>query len=419
MVGKGKRFWTSEPLPAEREMVVIGGGVHGLSTAFFLATLHKQREVAVLEAGRIGRGNSGWNPGVVRADQRRSDLVSFCKEGLELWPRLISKLNLPPVFRRDGVLTLAHDPAAIAEMRTRAITGQRMGVESLLLDPLGCRELVPALDLSDRPRHPVVGALFHPPGGTVRPAAVLWGLARAAARRGVSIHEGVRALGIEVANGKVRSVETDSGVIRAERVVLAAGSGAAALARTAGLSLPLHPFLQAAMGTRPLKPLFDGVLHAPAYRSQITQSAGGELMVVGAPIPLSSADADRPLVPPADFAERQAQALTELLPCLAGVGFHRAWAGRVERTPDRMPIVEGDTRVKGLYLDCGVGEAGFQTGPVTGQYLAAYIVEGRRPDRLAPFALSRFASATGPDRSKLPTADASTEGDIAASEGAG
>jgi sarcosine oxidase subunit beta len=396
MFGKGKRFWTPAPLPAERGIVIIGGGVRGLSTAFFLATVHKRRDVAVLEAGRIGRGPSAWNPGVVRADQRRPELAAFSNEGLELWPWLIPKLNLPPVFRRRGVLTLAHDPAAIAEMRTRAITGGRLGVESLLLDPLSCRELAPALDVTDRPRHPVVGGLFHPPGGTVRPAAVLWGLARAAARRGVTFHEGVRATRIEVVNGRVAAVETDRGVIRTGRVVVAAGAGAGALARSAGLSPPLRPFRRAAMATRPLKPFLDVALTVLADRSQIIQGAGGELMAAGPPRPLPPEAADDPPAPPEGFPERRARALTELMPCLAGVGFQQVWAGRVDRTPDRMPIVDGDAGVEGLFLDCGGGETGFQTGPVTGKHLAAYIVQGRRPDRLAPFALSRFGPSAGP-----------------------
>lgn len=387
MFGKRKRFWDAAPLPDSREAVVVGGGVHGLSAAFFLAEAWNIREVAVLEAGRVGQGNSGRNAGVVRADQRTAEQIDFFKEGLELWPWLTGRLKVGPVFHPCGVLTLAHDPAGIAELRFRSVTGRLLGLDTFLLDPLACRELVPALDVTDRPRRPVAGGLFHAPGGLVRSDPVVRGLARAAVRLGVTIHEGVRARRIDAADGRVVAVETDRGTVRTPRVLIAAGPGSAPLARTAGVELPVRRFRRAAMASTRLRPVLEVALTALDGDFQASQALTGEIVAGSAPRPEAGSGG-------AEEMERSAAALVDLLPCMAGVPFARSWSGVVEATADRVPAVDGDFGVDGLFVDCGWGDFGFQAGPVAGKYLAEFMAEGRRPPILAPFARSR--RETGP-----------------------
>jgi sarcosine oxidase subunit beta len=388
MFGKRKRAWESVPPPAEAEAVIIGGGVHGLSAAYFLAESQQMRPVALLDAGWIGCGNSGRSLGILRADPRSPQDLTGDGEGLELWRWLLGKLRLAGLFHSCGLLSLAHGPAEMAEMRSRAVAGRVMGLETALLDPLACRELVPALDVTDRPRHPVSGGLYHPPGGVVRADRVIWELARAAAGKGVTLHEGVAVRGIAARGGRVVSVETAAGPIRTPRVLVAAGKGSAELVRSAGVSLPLGGQQISAVASWPLQPLLEVALVSDRYGLAAAQSSAGEIWLggrTGSAPPDSLGQSHSEIV----FEDLSGSAV-EILPCLAGAAFPRRWAGRVDRTPDGRPIVDGHVEAKGLFIDCGWGGQGFQPGPLTGRRLADFMATGRRPESLAPFALSRF-----------------------------
>ena len=420
MFGKRKRFWDAAPLPGSRSAVVVGGGIHGLSAAYFLAEAWKLREVAVLEAGSIGRMDFGGNDGVVRADQRTAEEVAFHKEGLELWPRLTDRLRIGPLFDPCGTLTLAHDPAGIAELRFRAIVGRLTGVDTLLIDPLACRELVPALDVTDRPRRPAVGGLLHVPGGRVRIEAAILGMARAAARRGVTLHEGVRALRIETADGRVVAVETDRGTIQTPRLLVAAGFGSAALLRTAGVELSLRRLRRTSMVSARLRPTLNlalSTLDGTATPDRhVVQTPSGEIEVGTSPTPVPSPESDmesdmefdsefdpefgaepagefgsksRAVPNPAREMETLAAGLVELLPCMAGVPFVRFRVREMDGTADGMPVADGNFGIDGLFADCGWADAEFQSGPAAGKFLAEFMATGRRPDILRPFALSR------------------------------
>jgi sarcosine oxidase subunit beta len=388
MFGKRKRAWESVPPPAEAEAVIVGGGVHGLATAFFLAESRHMRPVALVDAGWIGRGNSGRSLGILRADPPSSRDLTGDAEGLELWRWLLGKLRLSGLFHPCGLLSLAHGPGEMAEMRSRAVAGRLMGLETALLDPLACRELVPALDVTDRPRHPVSGGLYHPPGGVVRADRVIWELARAAAGKGVTLHEGVAAREITARGGRVVSVETDAGSIRTPRVLVAAGPGAAELVRTAGVFLPLGTEEISALASWPLQPLLEAALVSDRYGLAAAQSSAGEIWLGGRTGSAPPDSLDRS--PSETVFEDVAAAAADILPCLAGAAFPRRWAGRVDRTPDGRPIVDGNMAAKGLFIDCGWGGKGFQPGPLTGRRLADFMATGRRPESLAPFALSRF-----------------------------
>lgn len=405
MFGNRKRAWESVPPPAEAEAVIIGGGVHGLSAAYFLAESRQMGPVALLDAGWIGCGNSGRSLGILRADPRSSQELTGDAEGLELWRWLLGKLRLTGLFHSCGLLSLAHGPGEMAEMRSRAVAGRVMGLETALLDPLACRELVPALDVTDRPRHPVSGGLYHPPGGVVRADRVIWELARAAAGKGVTLHEGVAARGITARGGRVVSVETAAGSIRTPRVLVAAGPASAELARTAGVTLPLGTAEISALASWPLQPLLEVALISDRYGLAAAQSSAGEIWLGGRTraLPPDSLDGGGS----ESVSEDLAAAAVEILPCLAGAAFPRRWAGRVDRTPDGRPIVDGHVAAKGLFIDCGWGGHGFQPGPLTGRRLADFMATGRKPESLAPFALSRFM---GKPRHSAPNSDLHSDG---------
>ncbi|MFP4584281.1 MAG: NAD(P)/FAD-dependent oxidoreductase [Desulfococcaceae bacterium] len=388
MFGKPIRAWESVPPPAEAEAVIVGGGVHGLSTAYFLAESRQMRPVALLEAGWIGCGNSGRSLGILRADPPSSQDLTGDGEELELWRGLLGKRRLTELFYPCGLLSLAHGPAEMAEMRSRAVAGRLMGLKTALLDPLACRELVPALDVTDRPRHPVSGGLYHRSGGVIRADRAIWELARDAAGKGVAIGEGVAVREITVRGGRVVSVETAAGPIRTPRVLVAAGTGSAELVRSVGVSLPLGNEQISALAGWPIQPLLEVALISDRYGLAAAQSYAGEIWLGGRTGSLPPDSLGRS--PSETVPEDLAASAVEILPCLAGVAFPRRWAGRVDRTPDGRPIVDGNVAAKGLFIDCGWGGLGFQPGPLTGRRLADFMATGRKPESLAPFSLFRF-----------------------------
>jgi sarcosine oxidase subunit beta len=386
MFGKYKRLWEKRPLKSHYDVVIIGGGLHGLATAYFLAREHGIRDVAIIEKRYIGFGGAGRNTAIVRANQRTRENLPLYDEGLKLWPQLTDELDFNLMFFNCGNLNLAHSEAGMGALRLQVASAQFHGIRSELLDPRQCKDVIPALDISDDLAYPVFGGMYHPPGGILRHDAVIWGLAKEAARRGVHIHQGVDVVGVSVEKGWVVGVETNRGRIRAGQVLNAAGGYSTLVCAMVGVRLPIHVLTIQAMVTEPLKPILHHVISSGVYHCYANQSLKGEI-VTGAhmdPWPNYTTQTT------AHYIKHQAEALTELMPCLKGVKFMRAWGGLADMTPDMAPIIDGNDPIQGFFIDCGWGYFGFKAGPITGRYLAQWMATGQCPDILKPFTLSRF-----------------------------
>ncbi len=386
-MGSLKPYWEKPPFRKSYDLVIIGGGLHGLATAYYLATRHGMKNIAVLERRYMGFGGSGRNTAIVRANQRTQENLPLYQEALALWPKLTRELDFNLMFYNCGNLNLAHSEAAMKGLRLQVASAQFHGIESYMVDPKGCKELVPALDISEKPRLPIFGGMFHPPGGIVRHDAVVWGLARGAARNGVHLHQGTEVTGIRVTDGRIAGVETDQGKIKTPRVLNAAGAYSAAISY--GMleqKLPVSVLTIQAMVTQPLKPLLHHVVSSGGYHVYANQTLKGEI-ATGAHMDNWPNYATETT---ARYMKHQAEALTDLMPCLRGVRFMRTWAGLADMTPDMAPIMDGNTPAKGYYLDCGWGYFGFKSSVVAGKYMARYIASDRCPEILKPFRVSRF-----------------------------
>lgn len=378
---------SNPPLRSGYDAVLIGGGLHNLATAWFLARDHNIKNVAVIERNFVGYGGAGRNTAIVRANQRTRENIPLYKDALDLWPVLTRELDFNLMFYNCGNVNLLHSEAAVKAARTSVSTARFLGVESRILDAAETAKKVPALNMSDAITHPVHGAMYHPPGGIVRHDAVVWGLARGAARKGVHIHQQTEALGIETKNGRVTGVNTSAGTIRTPRVLLSAGGYTAGLVyHMLGIRMPVSILTIQAMVTQPLKPFLNHVVSSGAYHVYANQTLKGEI-ATGAhmdPWPNTTTQTS------AWYIKHQAEALAELFPCLAGVKFMRSWAGLADMTPDMAPIMDGNDPVEGFFVNCGWGYFGFKSSTAAGRYMAQYLAENKCPDRIAPFHMRRF-----------------------------
>ncbi len=378
--------WRHHDLRPSYDAVIVGGGVHGLATAYYLARNHGVTDVAVVEKAYIGGGGSGRNTAIVRSNYLTPEGSAFYDRSVKLYEGLAADLNFNVMFEQRGHLTLAHNDGSLRTMRWRAEVNKLVGIDSEVIGPAEIKELVPLMDVSDRPRYPIHGALYHPPGGIVRHDAVVWGYARAADALGVHIHQGTEVTGIDVSGGKVTGVQTSRGPIATGRVVNCTAGWSSLIAAMAGVRLPIitRP-LQAAV-TEPVQPFLDPVVVSGTLHVYVSQTARGEL-VVGASVDPFAAYSTRGSL---DFAEGLAGHVLELMPSLAGMRLLRQWAGLCDMTPDFGPII-GPTPVDGFYVDVGWGTYGFKAGPVAGEQTAALVATGEVPDLIAPFGLDRFA----------------------------
>ena len=381
------RFLPPRPeLRPAYDAVIIGGGGHGLAAAYYLATDHGITDVAVLDKGYLGGGNTGRNTAIVRANYLTAEGVQFYAESLDLWRGLSNELDFNLQYSERGHLTLAHADSAIRTMRWRAEVNKHLGVDSELIFPDEIAKLAPGLDLSANVRHPVLAALYHPPGATARHDAVVWAYAARAAERGVELHSDTEVTGLQVESGRVTGVQTSRGTVRCNRVLQAVAGQSSLVAGMAGIRLPIHTVPLQAGVSLPLKPWLDPIVVSGSLHVYIWQSARGEVVIGGATDPYGLY-ANRSTL---EFAEGTLLPVLELFPFLANVKMLRQWAGMCDMTPDFSPVM-GVTPVENLYIDAGWGTWGFKATPVCGKRMAELVATGRTPDLLQPFRLSRFA----------------------------
>lgn len=367
------------------DAVIIGGGGHGLATAYFLAREHGMKNVAVLERGAIGQGNSGRNTQVVRSDYFHLESSRFFDRSLALYEGLSRELNFNVMLSQRGKVSLAHSPHEMEVLR-RTVNAIRMnGVDSEIVTPRELAKLEPMLNL--RSRFPVEGAAVQWRGGIARHDAVVWAFARAAGALGVDIVQDCEVTGFAIVGGRVRGVETTQGPVASPRVLIAVAGHSGVLAAKAGFRLPVSSYALQAMVTEPVKPLINTVLVSAAIHVYVSQTARGEVVIGGGADAFNSY-AQRGGLP---VFEANAQAAVELFPCLSRLRVMRQWAGTADITPDTSPIM-GTTPVEGLFITGGWGTGGYKAIPAGGETMAWTIANGEPHDMIRPFGLGRFAS---------------------------
>ena len=380
-----QKMWRSHELKDRYDVVIIGAGVHGLAAAYYLG---KQgvTNVAVVDRGYLGGGNSGRNTAILRANYRTREAIPFYAESLRLYEGLSQEVDFNVLFSQQGHLTLAHTDTGVDGLRVRAEANALLDVDSRLIFPEEIKSLVPAMDVSTDMHAPIQAALYHPPGGIIRHDAVVWGYARGVDCMGIEIHPHTEVQAIETENGKVTAVQTDRGRIKTGTVVNATSGWCSTIARMVDVDLPIvsHP-LQACV-TEPLKPFLDKVIVSATLHVYVNQTDRGEV-VIGAEIdPYASYNMASTL----PTLEMMASHALELFPMLEEARVLRQWAGICDMTPDFSPIIGTVPGVKGFIVDVGWGTYGFKAGPAAGKMVAELIVSNKTPQLIEPFAFSRF-----------------------------
>lgn len=382
----GRRDIPARPeLKPSYDVVVIGGGGHGLATAYYLAQDWGIRRVAVLEKGYLAGGNTARNTTIIRANYVSPHSVRFYAESMALYRNLSETLDFNILYSERGQLTFAHSDPEMRICRLRAEVNKHCGVASELIGPEEIRRVCPVID-PDLPRGaPILGALYHLPGAIARHDAVAWAYAAAAARLGVELHPQTTVTGIAVESGRITGVETTRGRISCPVVVQAVAGASSQVAAMAGLRLPIRTIPLQACVSMPLKRFLDPVLSSNRLHLYVSQSARGEL-VMGANNDAAALFTPRSTL---EFKESLIGHLLELFPFLGEVRVLRQWAGLTDLTPDSCPIL-GPAPVAGHYLSAGWGTWGFKAIPVGGKRLAETVATGRVPAIIAPFSLDRF-----------------------------
>ena len=377
--------WADAAPKKSYDIIIIGGGGHGLATAYYLAKLHGVRNVAVLEKGWIGGGNTGRNTTIIRSNYLLPENALFYEHCLKLWEDLSLDLNFNVMFSQRGVLNLANSDAQMDAYARRGNAMRLPGIDSELLERDQVRRMVPHMDFSDRSRFPIYGGLLQRRGGTARHDAVAWGYARAASALGVDIVQNCEVTGFRMAGGRVAGVETSRGFIGAERVGIAVAGHTSHVAAMAGLKLPVESHVLQAFVSEALKPFLDTVVTFGAGHFYISQSDKGGL-VFGGDLDFYNSYASRGNMP---IVEDVASAAMSLFPSLGPLRLLRSWGGVMDMTMDGSPII-GLTPVDNFYINGGWCYGGFKATPGSGWVFAHTIATGAPHALNAPFSLDRF-----------------------------
>ena len=381
-----RRMWRPRgELKPRYDVVIIGGGSHGLATAYYLAKNHGITNVAVLEKSYIGSGAAGRNTTIIRANYRTPEGAEFYSRSVKLYEGLAADLDFNLLFSQQGHLTLAHTDRGMITAMERAEVNRLLGIKSRVIGPDEIAKLCPEMNLSQEATWPVMGALYHPPGGIIRHDAVVWGYARGADRRGAEIHPYTEVTGILRSNGRVRGVETTRGAIECDTVISCTAGWSTLVADLAGVPLPITTHILQAFVTEPVKPFLDVIIVSSQMHIYVSQTDRGEFLI-GAEIEPYTTYKGIGTFP---FLEYSARHVLELFPQLEQAKVLRSWTGLCDLSPDYSPIL-GVTEVDGFLVSCGWGTYGFKAAPIVGTTLAELTATKQTPALIEPFALERF-----------------------------
>jgi sarcosine oxidase subunit beta len=381
-----RRMWRPRgELKRRYDVVIVGAGSHGLSTAYYLAKNHGITDVAVLDKSYIGSGAAGRNTTIIRANYRTPQGAEFYSASVKLYERLAADLDFNLLFSQQGHLTLAHSDRGLITANERAEVNRLLGIDSRVIYPEEIAKLCPEMNLSQEVTWPVMAALYHPPGGIIRHDAVVWGYARGADRGGVEIHPYTEVTGIERSNGRVRGVQTTRGDIECDTVISCTAGWSTLVADLAEVPLPITTHILQAFVTEPVKPFLDVIIVSSQMHIYVSQTDRGEFLI-GAEIEPYTTYKGIGTFP---FLEYSAKHTLELFPQLERAKILRSWTGLCDLSPDYSPIL-GVTEVDGFLVSCGWGTYGFKAAPIVGTTLAELVATKQTPPLIAPFALERF-----------------------------
>ena len=380
--------WPDAEPKAEYDVVIVGAGGHGLGAAYYLAKEHGITNVAVIEKGWLGGGNTGRNTTIIRSNYLYDESARLYDHALDLWEGLSQELNYNVMFSQRGVMMLAHTVHDVQSFKRHIHSNRLNGVDNEWLTPQQAKQYCPPLNISANARYPVMGAALQRRGGVCRHDAVAWGYARAAAARGVDIIQNCPVTAIRRdSSGHVSGVETARGFIRAKKVGVSAAGNTSVVMDTAGVRLPLESFPLQALVSEPVKPVFPCVVMSNTVHAYISQSDKGEL-VIGSGTDQYVSYSQRGGLP---LIEHTVAAICEVFPIFTRMRMLRKWGGIVDVTPDRSPIL-GKTPVPGLYVNCGWGTGGFKATPGSAHVFAHTIARDEPHPINAPFTLERFTT---------------------------
>ncbi len=379
--------WRSAEPKSKYDAVIVGGGGHGLATAYYLARRHGITNVAVIEKGWIGGGNTGRNTTVVRSNYFFPQSTALYEMSLKLYESLGKELNYNIMFSQRGLLSLAHNPAEM-EMSARVVNAMQInGTDAELFTAEQVRTVAPLLNFAPDARYPIFGGVWQGRAGTARHDAVAWGYARAADHLGVDIIQNCEVKDFIIEGGRCRGVNTSKGVIRSDRVGMAVAGHSSNMAEKAGFRLPIISYALQACVSEPVKPTLDTVVLSPSTGTYVSQSDKGE-MVIGGGLDRIPSYAQRGNLP---VLETVVSGLLEMFPTFKQLRLMRQWAGIVDVTPDSSPLI-GESPLPNLFIDCGWGTGGFKAIPAGGVLLAHLLATGKHHDVSRPFDIDRFVS---------------------------